>query len=69
MIAVAGSEPIPTGTSVLNINDGELGSIMNGFSFGPGIGWYEYEVEIKDGIERWLRSDFVLMSELDEDAQ
>ena len=59
---------LPNGTRVLNTNDGEPGTIMNGFSFDPAAGWYEYEVETNYGIERWLRSDFVLMSEISVDA-
>lgn len=55
------------GTRVLNTNDAEPGSIINGFSYDPEIGWYEYEVETAYGIERWLRSDFVLMSEIETD--
>jgi hypothetical protein len=55
-------------TRVLDTNNGEPGSILNGFSFDPAKGWYEYEVETKYGIERWLRSDFVLMSEIGEYA-
>ncbi|GIX05021.1 MAG: hypothetical protein KatS3mg114_0890 [Planctomycetaceae bacterium] len=55
---------LTNGTRVLNVQDGEPGGIMNGFSFDPESGWYEYEVETRYGIERWLRTDFVLMSEL-----
>lgn len=57
---------IPCGTRVLNTTDAEPGHIMNGFSFDPELGgWYEYEVETAYGIERWLRKNFVLMSELE----
>lgn len=55
---------LTNGTRVLNVQDGEPGAIMNGFSFDPESGWYEYEVETRYGIECWLRTDFVLMSEL-----
>lgn len=66
MIAIAINDYVPCGTHVLNTNDGEAGHIMNGFSFDADLGgWYEYEVETAYGIERWLRRDFVLMSELD----
>ena len=59
---------IPCGTRVLNTNDGEPGTIMNGFTFDPAAGgWTEYEVETAYGIERWQRSDFVLMSEIETD--
>jgi len=57
---------ISCGTRVLNTTDAEPGHIMNGFSFDPELGgWYEYEVETAYGVERWLRKDFVLMSELE----
>ena len=56
---------LPNGTRVLNTSDGEPGSIMNGFSFDPATGWYEYEVETQYGIERWLRSDFILFTEFE----
>ena len=59
------TDHLPNGTRVLNTTDGEPGIIMNGFSFDPATGWYEYEVETAYGVERWLRSDFVLMSELE----
>jgi hypothetical protein len=64
MVAIASHDYVPPGTRVLNTNDGELGRIMNGFAFDPASGWYEYEVETKYWIERWLRSDFVLMDEI-----
>jgi hypothetical protein len=57
---------LPCGTHVLNTTDGEPGHIMNGFSFDPELGWYEYEVETQYGVERWMRNDFVLMSELEQ---
>jgi hypothetical protein len=59
---------LPGGTRVLNTNDAEPGTILNGFSFDPATGWVEYEVETKYGIERWMRTDFILMSETGEDA-
>jgi hypothetical protein len=61
-------EYVPNGTRVLNTNDGEPGTIMNGFSF-DADGWYEYEVETQYGIERWLRGDFLLMSELETETE
>ncbi len=64
----ATNDHLPTGTRVLNMNDAEPGTILNGFAFDPATGWTEYEVETKYGTERWLRSDFVLMSEIDTDA-
>jgi hypothetical protein len=68
MIAMNTASYVSNGTRVLNTNDGEPGTIMNGFSFDPETGWYEYEVETQYGIERWLRSDIVLFSELEENA-
>jgi len=59
---------LPNGTHVLNNNDGEPGWIMNGFSYDPELGWYEYEVETQYGVERWLRNDMELMSELEQAA-
>ena len=58
---------LPGETRVLNINDGEPGTILNGFTYDPSEGgWTEYEVVTQDGIERWQRSDFVLFSELED---
>jgi hypothetical protein len=62
------NNPLPGGTHVLNTNDGEPGTIVYGTSFDAELGWLEYEVETAYGIERWRRSDFVLMSECDPDA-
>ena len=64
MVAITSHDYVPPGTRVLNTDDGEIGSIMNGCSFESTSGWYEYEVETKYGIERWQRSDFVLMDEI-----
>lgn len=66
MIATNRNERLPSGTRVLNTNDGEPGTIMNGSSFEPAAGWTEYEVETKFGIEVWPREDFILFSEIDE---
>lgn len=60
-------EHLPTGTRVLNTTDGEAGVIMNGLAFDPECGgWTEYEVETREGIERWQRTDFVLFAELED---
>lgn len=59
---------LPNGTRVLHTGDGEPGSIVNGFSFDSTTGWYEYEVETQYGMERWLRTDFVLMADLDDNT-
>jgi hypothetical protein len=57
---------IPNGTKILNTNDGEPGTILNGFAFDRATGeWTEYEVETAYGIDRWQRSDFVLMAEIE----
>lgn len=53
---------LPCETVVLNTTDGERGTILNGFAYENGQ-WTEYEVVTQYGIERWKRSDFVLMSE------
>lgn len=60
------SQPsLPTETRVLKIDDGEPGTILNGFAFDPGTGeWTEYEVVTQYGIERWKREEFVLFSDL-----
>jgi len=58
---------LPAETRVLNTNDGEPGTILNGFTFDPSMGeWTEYEVVTQYGIERWQRSDFILFSELED---
>ena len=59
-------EHLPCGTRVLNTTDGEPGTILNGFSFEPEFGWYEYEVETRYGVERWHRHDFILFSDFDD---
>ncbi|MBN2024054.1 MAG: hypothetical protein JW809_14825 [Pirellulales bacterium] len=66
----AGGPLVPHGTRVLNIEDGEPGTILNGYAFDPDEGgWTEYEVETARYIERWPRSEFILFSEFgDPDA-
>jgi len=61
------SDYLPNGTRVLNTNDGEPGTIMNGYAF-DGARWTEYEVETRYGVERWQRRDFLLMSEIEQEA-
>ena len=57
---------LPNGTKVLNTDDGEVGSVLNGFAYDPATGeWTEYEVATKYGIEQWERSKFLLLSELE----
>lgn len=68
MKATKTNDRLPNGTRVLNTSDGEPGSIINGFSFDPAIGWYEYEVETQYGVERWLRSEFLPLSDLEMNA-
>ena len=61
------NRPLPGGTKVLNTDDGEPGTIVNGFTFDAATGaWIEYEVETAYGIERWPRGRFVLMSEIEQ---
>jgi len=56
---------LPTETRVLNTNDGEPRTILNGFTYDPSTGeWTEYEVVTQYGIERWKRDEFVLFSDL-----
>jgi hypothetical protein len=62
-------EYLPTGTGVLNTNDGQPGVIMNGFAYNPATGWTGYEVETQHGIERWQRADIVLMLEFEDDER
>jgi hypothetical protein len=58
---------LPAENRVLNINDGEPGTILNGFTYDPDAGgWSEYEVVTQYGIERWQRSDFILFSEIED---
>ena len=59
---------LPTETRVLKTTDGEPGLILGGFAFDPASGWTEYEVATRYGIERWLRTEFVVMSDLDQDS-
>ena len=55
---------LPAETRILNTNDGESGTILNGFAFDPTTGeWTEYEVVTNHGIERWERKDFIPFSE------
>ena len=57
---------IMNGTKVLNTNDAEQGTIHSAVAYAPATGeWTEYEVVTTYGIERWQRSDFVLMSEIE----
>jgi hypothetical protein len=59
---------LPTETSALKITDGETGSILAGFAFDPASRWTEYEVATRDGIERWTRTEFVLMAEIEDNT-
>lgn len=55
---------VPCGTRVLNTDDGEVGSVLNGFAYDPRTSaWTEYEVATQYGIECWERSQFILLSE------
>lgn len=57
---------LPAGTKVLNTDDGEPGTILNGFTWIPQTGeWTEYEVETAYGIERWERRKFIVTSEIE----
>ncbi len=61
-------ESLPSETRVLNIQDGEPGTVLNGFTYDPAGGWVEYEVVTQFGVERWQRSDFILFSEFEQDT-
>ncbi len=64
---IASNEPLPGGTKVLNTDDGEPGTIVNGFARDAATGaWLEYEVETAYGIERWTRERFVLLIDIEE---
>ncbi len=57
---------MPNGTKVMNTQDAEPGTIVNGFTFDRVTReWTEYEVETAYGIDRWQCSDFVLMSAIE----
>lgn len=53
---------LPCETPVLHIGSNKIGSVMNGFA-GDASGWTEYEVATPYGIERWRRSDMVVVGE------
>ena len=63
---------IQNGTEVISMNDGELGTVLNGFGWETdGAGnqiWIEYEVVTQYGIERWMRADFILREDADREA-
>ena len=62
--ACIAKEAIATETAVRNTTNHKCGLILSGFTFDTQTGdWTEYEVITQDGIERWQRHDFVLMSE------
>src|SRR5436190_3716908 len=55
---------LPGGTRVLNTNDGEDGTVLNGYAFNAATGvCTEYEVETKYGIEKWLAADFITLEQ------
>ena len=58
---------IPGGTRVLNIRDGEPGTVINGFATDEHGEWTEYEVETSEGVERWTRDAFIPFAELETD--
>jgi len=62
---IATADYLPNGTPVLNTDDGETGTIVNGFAFDPASGWTEYEVATQYGIERWQRCAMLLLSEIE----
>ncbi len=58
-------EYLPNGTRVLNTDDGEPGTIMNGYARNTAGAWVRYEVETAYGIEIWSRERMALMSDLE----
>lgn len=63
------NQPLPGGTRVLNTNDGEPGSILNGYGWDTRTGeWNEYEVETQYAKEIWKRNEFVLLDEIEAEA-
>ena len=61
----ATNDYLPNGTPVLNTDDGETGTIINGFAFDPEAGCTEYEVATQNGIERWQRTAMLLLDEIE----
>jgi hypothetical protein len=55
---------LPAGTGVLNTEDGERGSVLNGYATDATGGWCEYEVVTAAGIEIWARKDLLTDAEL-----
>jgi hypothetical protein len=66
MNATHANQSLPAGTRVMNTNDAEPGTILNGYAFDPALGWYEYEVETAYGTEIWRRGDFAVMADLED---
>lgn len=54
---------LPSGTRVLNTNDGEPGTILGGYAWNAAE-WIEYEVETAHAIEIWKREDFALFADM-----
>jgi len=61
----ATTDYLPNGTPVFNTDDGERGTVVNGFAFDPETGWTEYEVATQYGIERWQRDAMLLLEEIE----
>jgi hypothetical protein len=55
------------GTRVLNMTDGEPGTVLNGFAFDPARGWYEYEVETQYGVECWPVAAMLTFDQMEQD--
>ena len=55
----ATSGPVPAGTRVINVRDGQDGSVLGAYDTTGA----EYEVETAYGIEVWKRADFVTFAE------
>jgi hypothetical protein len=55
---------LPAETRVVNTEDGEPGTLLNGATHDPERGWVEYEVATQYGIERWRIEHIALLDEL-----
>lgn len=54
---------LPAGTRLISTDDGEPGTIMNGYATGANGEWTEYEVATDYGIEIWKATDFITLDE------
>jgi hypothetical protein len=55
---------LPATTRVLNTEDGEPGSVLNGYATDAAGRWTEYEVVTNAGIEIWKRDQMVTFAQM-----